>query len=168
MTDKMKKIKIKGKPYIMVHERVKEFHRENPQGKIETEIIEFSDERFITKTIVTPDTKNPDRFFTGIACEKIVDSSSLENCETSSCGRALGFYGIGVDTSIASYEEVDRAIKLEDLNVNNPKAKENVKKLEQEINEIPLEKWEENEICEQESNDNLNELGEIKTLADVK
>ena len=37
-------------------------------------------------------------------------TSALENCETSSVGRALGFLGIGIDTSIASREEVDNAI----------------------------------------------------------
>ena len=39
--------------------------------------------------------------------------NALENCETSSVGRALGFCNIGIDTSIASFEEVDRAISKE-------------------------------------------------------
>ena len=110
----MKKIQIKGKDYIEVNERVKQFHIDYPNGSITTELIEMTD-RFITKTTVIPDVKNPDRKFTGIAYEKedstfINKTSALENCETSSCGRALGMLGIGIDTSIASYNEVANAV----------------------------------------------------------
>jgi hypothetical protein len=37
-------------------------------------------------------------------------TSFIENCETSAIGRALGLLGIGIDTSIASAEEVTNAI----------------------------------------------------------
>jgi hypothetical protein len=111
----MKKIQIKGKDYIEVNERVKQFHKDYPNGSITTELIEMTD-RFITKTTVIPDVKNSDRCFTGIAYEKedstfINKTSALENCETSSCGRALGMLGIGIDTSIASYNEVANAVE---------------------------------------------------------
>ena len=111
----MKKIQIKGKDYIEVNERVKQFHKDYPNGSITTELIEMTD-RFITKTTVIPDVKNPDRKFTGIAYEKedstfINKTSALENCETSSVGRALGMLGIGIDTSIASYNEVANAVE---------------------------------------------------------
>ena len=111
----MKKIQIKGKDYIEVNERVKQFHKDYPNGSITTELIEMTD-RFITKTTVIPDVKNPDRKFTGIAYEKedstfINKTSALENCETSSCGRALGMLGIGIDTSIASYNEVANSVE---------------------------------------------------------
>ena len=131
----MKKIQIKGKDYIEVNERVKQFHKDYPNGSITTELIEMSD-RFITKTTVIPDVKNADRKFTGIAYEKedstfINKTSALENCETSSVGRALGMLGIGIDTSIASYNEVANAVEqqkektippvnLKDQEVPNP------------------------------------------------
>ena len=110
----MKKIDIKGKEYVQVHERVMEFHKLYPNGRIETDIIQMT-ETFITQTKVTPDIENPERYFTGIAYEKegasfINKTSALENCETSSVGRALGFLNIGIDTSIASKDEVDNAI----------------------------------------------------------
>ena len=38
-------------------------------------------------------------------------TSYVENCETSAWGRALGNFGIGLDTSVASYDEVANAIK---------------------------------------------------------
>ena len=43
-------------------------------------------------------------------------TSYIENCETSAVGRALGMCGFGIDTSIASSEEVQNAI----LNQGNP------------------------------------------------
>ena len=105
----MKKMKIKGNDYVMVHERVMEFHKRYPNGSITTEIVEMTD-RFITISKAIPDVKEPERYFTGIACEISNDESALENCETSSVGRCLGLLNIGIDTSIASYEEVDNAI----------------------------------------------------------
>ena len=114
----MKKIQIKGKDYIEVNERVKEFHKLYPNGSITTELIEMTD-RFITKTTAIPDVENKDRVFTGIAYEKedstfINKTSALENSETSSVGRCLGFLNIGIDTSIASYNEVANAVKQQD------------------------------------------------------
>ena len=41
-------------------------------------------------------------------------TSALENSETSAVGRALGMYGIGIDTSIASAEEVGNAVKQQE------------------------------------------------------
>ena len=38
-------------------------------------------------------------------------TSYVENCETSSWGRALANFGIGLDTSVASADEVQNAIK---------------------------------------------------------
>ncbi len=171
----MKKIQIKGKDYIEVNERVKQFHIDYPNGSITTELIEMTD-RFITKTTVIPDVKNADRKFTGIAYEKedstfINKTSALENCETSSCGRALGMLGIGIDTSIASYNEVANAVKQQKDKVANttpvspPKPpKINLKDQEvpnphydaaiNELGGIPLgdgesddDEWTGNEIC---------------------
>ena len=111
----MKKIKIKGNDYVMAHERVMEFHKLYSNGSIVTEIIEMTD-RFITVTKVTPDVDKSERYFTGIAYEDVTGSgvnstSALENCETSSVARAMGFLNIGIDTSIASAEEVQNAIE---------------------------------------------------------
>ena len=52
---------------------------------------------------------------TGTAYEKessnfINRTSYIENCETSAVGRALGMCGFGIDTSVASAEEVTNAI----------------------------------------------------------
>ena len=135
----MKKIDIKGKDYVQVHERVMEFHRLYENGKIETDIVEMTD-RFITKTKVTPDVDKPERYFTGYAYEKegasfINKTSALENCETSSCGRALGFLSIGIDTSIATAEEVSNAILQQK---SQPEAKNNIKLRDVKVTDKPF------------------------------
>ena len=161
----MKKINIKGKDYIEVNERIKEFHNLYPNGSIETELIEMTD-RFITKTNVIPDVKNSERKFTGIAYEKedssfINKTSALENCETSSVGRALGMLGIGIDTSVASYDEVANAIEqqespsepkinLKDQEVPNPLFEEAKKKFDGKVlesdNNKSSNKWDGSEV----------------------
>ena len=108
-------IKIHGKDYVLVNERVQEFHKLYPNGSIRTDLVEFSDERFIVKAEVCPDVNDRMRIFTGLAYELVGSSqinktSALENCETSAVGRALGWLNIGIDGSIASAEEVENAI----------------------------------------------------------
>lgn len=104
---------IKGKAYVQVNERVKAFRELYPEGSIQTQLV--SDENgvcTIKALIMIGDLV----LATGYAQEKesssyINKTSYIENCETSAVGRALGFLGIGIDTSIASAEEVDTAIR---------------------------------------------------------
>ena len=112
-------VNIKGNQYVTVNERVQDFHKLYPNGRIESELIEFSD-RYIMKTIAIPDVKKPERFFTGYAYEMVGSSqinktSALENCETSSVGRALGFLNIGIDGSMATAEEIANAIHQQEI-----------------------------------------------------
>ena len=56
---------------------------------------------------------------TGMAFEKessssINQTSYIENCETSAVGRALGMAGFGIETSMASAEEMDSAFTTQD------------------------------------------------------
>ena len=133
----MEAIKIKGKDYIQVHERVAEFRR-NPLYKsltIETEIVEknYSEltgdivkndkvvgkktskvlDSIIIKCVIR--TKEGNIVSTGYAQEEkttsfVNETSFVENCETSAVGRALGFLGIGIKDSIASADELVVAI----------------------------------------------------------
>ena len=110
----MKKINIKGNPYVMVKDRILHFNENYENGCIQTELIEMTD-RFIVKATIIPDVDKPERYFTGHA-EEIVGStminktSALENAETSAVGRALAFAGFSTDASIASADEVANAI----------------------------------------------------------
>ena len=104
---------VKGKAYVQVNERVKAFRQLYPEGTIQTELISDSDGVCTFKaTVLVADLV----LATGYAQEKesssyINKTSYIENCETSAVGRALGFLGIGIDTSIASAEEVETAVR---------------------------------------------------------
>ena len=107
---------VKGKPYALVNERIKAFRMLYPEGTIETEIVSMVDDMCVMKATI----KNGDLVLgTGTAYERenstfINKTSYIENCETSAVGRALAMCGIGIDTSIASAEEVQNAIASQD------------------------------------------------------
>ncbi len=111
-----KAIKIKGKDYVQVKDRVLDFNQSYENGSIKTEIIATNGKVVRVKAIIIPDIKIPDRFFTGHAEETYGDglinkTSALENCETSAVGRALAMMGIGVIDGFASADEVKGAIE---------------------------------------------------------
>ena len=107
-------IKIQGKDYVLVNDRVKYF-RENFKGfTLQTSWLKCDEKIAICKAIV----KNPEGkiYATGTAFEVagssfINKTSHIENAETSAVGRALGFCNIGIDVSIASAEEVLNATR---------------------------------------------------------
>lgn len=115
----IKTINIKGKEYAQVTERVKAFRELCPEGSITTEIVYFQDGEIITKTTVT--NEEGEVLSTGLAHEKesssfINKTSYVENCETSSVGRAMSWLNLGIDTSIVSADELVNAISNQDSN----------------------------------------------------
>ena len=110
---KLKTVDIKGKAYVEVNQRIKYFRETYKDGAILTEFVTLDDGVAVMKASVWIDGV---LVATGHAYEKegstfINKTSYIENCETSAIGRALGILGIGIDTSVASYEEVENAIK---------------------------------------------------------
>ena len=107
---------VKGKQYAEVNQRIKAFRMLYPEGTIETELINIDNGICIMRAVI----KNGELILgTGTAYEKegstfINKTSYIENCETSAVGRALAMCGIGIDTSIASKEEVENAIKQQE------------------------------------------------------
>ena len=104
---------VKGKDYAEVPQRVKAFRSIYPMGTISTEVISIENGVCVIKATVASDGVILGE---GTAYEKegstfINKTSYIENCETSAVGRALGFAGFGIDTSIASAEEVMNAQK---------------------------------------------------------
>lgn len=99
--------------YVEVNQRIKAFRQVYPTGTISTEILSLDNGVVMMKaTILDDDGKT---LATGLAYEKesssfINKTSFIENCETSAIGRALGFCGFGIDSSVASAEEVENAI----------------------------------------------------------
>lgn len=114
---------IKGKDYAEVNQRIKAFRMVHPNGAITTEIIELENGIVTMKATVYDDELR--LIGTGTAQEKetstfINKTSFIENCETSAVGRALGMCGFGIDTSIASYEEVTNAINNQEKENEKP------------------------------------------------
>ena len=111
--ESLKATDIKGKGYIEVNQRIKAFRQVYPTGTISTEIISLESGVVMMKATVLDD--DGKTLATGLAYEKesssfINKTSFIENCETSAIGRALGFCGFGIDSSVASAEEVENAM----------------------------------------------------------
>lgn len=105
---------IKGKDYAEVNQRIKAFRMVHPEGTISTDLISNENGMCIFRATISD--KHGVVLGTGTAYEKenssfINKTSYIENCETSAVGRALGMCGFGIDTSVASYEEVANAIE---------------------------------------------------------
>lgn len=115
--ESIKTTDIKGKEYAEVNQRIKAFRMVFPDGFIITDMQ--SNENgvciFTARVGYYTDGINGVVIGTGTAYERedssyINKTSYIENCETSAVGRALGMAGFGIDTSVASYEEVSNAI----------------------------------------------------------
>lgn len=117
---KFKTTNIRGKQYVEVNERIKFFRTESQYKNwtISTEVTMTDDrEECICKCIIADTEQRV--IATGHAHEvkassNINKTSFIENCETSAVGRALAMMGIGIDTSIASANEVKDAIAKQD------------------------------------------------------
>ena len=130
---------VKGKQYAEVNQRIKVFRMLYPEGTIETQILSLENGICVMRAII----KNGELLLgTGTAYEKegttfINKTSYIENCETSAVGRALAMCGIGIDTSIASKEEVENAIAQQE---EEKKEQEERLKLLGEIRKIMTDK----------------------------
>ena len=90
-------VKIHGKEYRTVAERVNLFHDENKDAvkSIKTKILFTQEDKVVMRATVTVG----DSIYTGHAEEvygssRINETSALENCETSAIGRALANLGM--------------------------------------------------------------------------
>lgn len=122
--ESIRTVNIKGKEYAEVNQRIKAFRMVYPEGFINTDMKSNENGICIFQAAVGYYVEKEgflDRVTlgTGTAYEKesstfINKTSYIENCETSAVGRALGMAGFGIDTSVASAEEVETAIANQD------------------------------------------------------
>ena len=115
-------VKLGNKGYAQVNERIKAFRKVYPTGKILTNIEDVTEKSVRFKAEIFNESN--EIISTGYASEKITGDSKkdhiniismIENCETSAVGRALGFAGFGVDTSIASAEDMEKTREKQKL-----------------------------------------------------
>jgi hypothetical protein len=115
----VKTVNIKGKEYITVNERLIHFRKEAAYKgwRIVEDLVSLDDKEGVFKaTILDPDGNE----MVSAHAQEYRDSSYinktsfLENGFTSALGRALGYLGIGLDTSIASADEVGNAVSNQD------------------------------------------------------
>jgi hypothetical protein len=116
---KFKTTNIKGKDYVEVNQRLLFFRNEPAYAgwSIESDLVDLQPDRCCIKAMIR-DADGRIRA-TGHAHEDRTSSminktSYVENCETSAFGRALAALGIGIETSIASANEVSMAIAKQD------------------------------------------------------
>jgi len=112
MTTNSGKVNIRGREYLTVAYRVKQFRVDHPDWQIHTEIIDMDDDRVVVRAEICDSAGVT--VASGHAEEKrsasqINQTSALENCESSAVGRALAFAGYG-GSEIASADEVQNAI----------------------------------------------------------
>ena len=108
----IKTTEIKGHEYAEVNQRIKAFRVIYPKGTIKTSLLSNENGVCIFRAEIFDEEGK--LLSTGTAYEKegssfINKTSYIENCETSAVGRALGMCGFGIDTSVASAEEVENA-----------------------------------------------------------
>ena len=131
----IKPIDLKGKNYSEVNQRIKAFRMLYPQGFIRTQLLSNEPDANGKRVAIMlaeagyydSDEEREMVLATGMAYEKegssfINQTSYIENCETSAVGRALGMLGIGIDTSVASAEEVQNAMMQQTANEKLNKA----------------------------------------------
>jgi hypothetical protein len=101
--------------YETVETRLEKWHAQFPDGRIETELVEASNTRYIIVCRLFKTEADPKPCSSGIASETISDrgvnaTSALENCETSAIGRALANAGFAAKGKRASREEMVKVV----------------------------------------------------------
>jgi hypothetical protein len=104
--------------YETVETRLEKWHGQFPDSRIETELVEASNTRFIVICRLFKTEADQKPCSSGIASETISDrgvnaTSALENCETSAIGRALANAGFAAKGKRASREEMVKVVNDE-------------------------------------------------------
>ncbi len=103
-------VKIHGKDYKTVAERINDLQKDHSEYAISTELISDKDNVVIMKATIVTENKTASGYAEEVRGSTTINkTSALENCETSAVGRALAFFGYA-GSEIASADEVAAAI----------------------------------------------------------
>tara|TARA_R100001015_G_C4634392_1_gene200824 strand:+ start:3293 stop:4057 length:765 start_codon:yes stop_codon:yes gene_type:complete len=166
--DDSMKVNLKGKKYTMVAQRVQAFREAFGCGaNVETEIVVCDDTKVIVKATVSV---QRDGAWVPIATEfaeeyrgvgMVNKTSALENCCTSSIGRALAACGLSGGEYASSFE-VDNAINNKAEAPTSPKPKAEPKPKSEPKPDKALDEWVEQNDSPPENNLTITYDGEIK------
>lgn len=110
-------VEIHGREYQTVALRIHLFRMDHPDWGVSPEIIEITEERVLMKTTITDEygrTLGVGHAEEVRASSNINRSSAVENCETSSIGRALASIGYG-GMDYRSADEMEQAVHQQEL-----------------------------------------------------
>lgn len=133
--------------YELVEDRLKKFWKDNPNGRINTDVVSSSDDgtMVIVKAELYLDKDDPNPVSSGLAQETkglggfANKEAWLENCESSAIGRALANWKYqGNKKPRPTQEEMKKVVEVESVPVVKP-SKEEQKKMEDVVNEMVAE-----------------------------
>jgi len=97
--------------YETVEERLVKFWKDNPDGRVDTKLLDFNGGRYIVQAYIYRTFADSAPWSSGLAEETVAGrgvnaTSALENCETSAIGRALASAGYATKGKRPSREEM--------------------------------------------------------------
>jgi len=102
--------------YETVEERLVKFWKDNPDGRVDTKLLDFNGGRYIVQAYIYRTFADSAPWSSGLAEETVAGrgvnaTSALENCETSAIGRALASAGYATKGKRPSREEMAKVAK---------------------------------------------------------
>ena len=109
--------------YETVEERLVKFWKDNPDGRIDTKLLDFHGGRYIVQAYIYRTFADSAPWSSGLAEETVAGrgvnaTSALENCETSAIGRALASAGYATKGKRPSREEMTKVAKATEVKAN--------------------------------------------------
>ena len=130
--------------YETVEERLTKFWKDNPDGRIDTKLLDFNSGRYIVQAFIYRTEVDNAPYSTGLAEETISgrgvnSTSALENCETSAIGRALANAGYATKGKRASREEMQKVSKGAEVKAKVEEVKAKMADTSKEYVPVPVE-----------------------------
>lgn len=130
--------------YETVEERLIKFWKDNPDGRIDTRLLDFHSGRYIVQAYIFRTEVDQHPWSSGLAEETVSGrgvnaTSALENCETSAIGRALASAGYATKGKRPSREEMSKVAAAESVKATIAQTKVAMSNTAKEYIPVPKE-----------------------------